>query len=103
MYAIIKTGAKQYRVSEGDVLSVEKLAGEKGSEVVFSDVLMVSDKDNVKIGRPFVEGASVTGEIVGQLQGPKLLILKMKRRKGFRKTTGYRQELPSTTIKNNTG
>ena len=99
MYAIIKTGAKQYRVSEGDVLSVEKLAGEKGSEVVFSDVLMVSDKDNVKIGRPSVEGASVTGEIVGQIQGPKLLIFKMKRRKGFRKKTGHRQELTSMKIK----
>ncbi|MFO7570360.1 MAG: 50S ribosomal protein L21 [Smithellaceae bacterium] len=99
MYAIIKTGAKQYKVSEGDVLSVEKLAGEKGTEVVFNDVLMVSGDDAVKIGKPFVEGASVTGEIVTQTKGPKLIIFKMKRRKGFRKKTGHRQELTSMKIK----
>ncbi len=99
MYAIIKTGAKQYKVSEGDVLSVEKLEGEKGTEVVFNEVLMVSGDDAVKIGRPFVEGASVTGEIVTQTKGPKLIIFKMKRRKGFRKKTGHRQELTSMKIK----
>jgi large subunit ribosomal protein L21 len=99
MYAIIKTGAKQYKVSEGDVLSVEKLEGEKGTEVVFNEVLMVSGDNDVKIGRPFVEGASVTGEIVTQTKGPKLIIFKMKRRKGFRKKTGHRQELTSMKIK----
>jgi large subunit ribosomal protein L21 len=99
MYAIIKTGAKQHKVSEGDVLSVEKLAGDKGTEVVFNEVLMVSGSDAVKIGKPFVEGAKVVGEIVCQTKGPKLLIGKQKRRKGYRKKTGHRQELTSMKIK----
>ena len=64
MYAVIKTGAKQHKVSEGDVLSVEKLEGEKGSEVVFNEVLMVSDDKKIKIGKPFVDGAKVIGEII---------------------------------------
>ncbi len=99
MYAIIKTGAKQHKVSEGDVLSVEKLAGDKGTEVVFNEVLMVSGSDAVKVGKPFVEGAKVVGEIVKQTKGPKLLIGKQKRRKGYRKKTGHRQELTSMKIK----
>ncbi len=100
MYAIIKTGSKQHKVSEGDVLLVEKLAGDKGAEVVFNEVLMVSDDKTVKVGRPFVEGAKVTGEVVAQTKGPKLIIGKMKRRKGFRKKTGHRQALTSMKIKN---
>ena len=99
MYAIIKTGAKQHKVSEGDILSVEKLPGDKGTEVVFDEVLMVSDDHDVKIGKPFVEGAKVTGEVVAQTKGPKLIIGKMKRRKGFRKKTGHRQALTSMKIK----
>jgi len=100
MYAIIKTGAKQHKVSEGDVLFVEKLAGDKGTEVVFNEVLMVSNDNAVKIGKPFVEGAKVVGEIIIQTKGPKLIIGKMKRRKGYRKKTGHRQELTSMKIKN---
>ena len=100
MYAIIKTGSKQHKVSEGDVLLVEKLAGDKGAEVVFNEVLMVSDDKTIKVGRPFVEGAKVTGEVVAQTKGPKLIIGKMKRRKGFRKKTGHRQALTSMKIKN---
>lgn len=99
MYAIIKTGAKQHKVSEGDVLSVEKLPGDKGAEVVFQEVLMVSDEAGVKIGRPFVEGATVIGEVVSQTKGPKLLIGKYKKRKGYKKKTGHRQELTSMKIK----
>jgi large subunit ribosomal protein L21 len=99
MYAIIKTGAKQHKVSEGDILSVEKIAGDKGTEVVFNEVLMVSGGDTVKIGKPFVEGAQVLGEIVKQTQGPKVIIGKQKRRKGYRKKTGHRQELTSMKIK----
>ncbi|MEN6469047.1 MAG: 50S ribosomal protein L21 [Smithella sp.] len=98
MYAIIKTGAKQHKVSEGDVLSVEKLAGEKGTEIVFNEVLMVSDENTVKIGKPFVEGAKVVGEVVAQTKGPKLIIGKMKKRKGYRKKTGHRQALTSMKI-----
>jgi large subunit ribosomal protein L21 len=99
MYAVIKTGSKQHKVSEGDVLSVEKLIGEKGKEVVFSEVLMVSDNNNVKIGKPFVEGAKVVGEIIAQKKGPKLISFHMIRRKGFKKKTGHRQELTSMKIK----
>ena len=99
MYAIIKTGAKQHKVTEGDVLSVEKLPGEKGTEIVFNEVLMVSDDNSVKIGKPFLEGATVLGEVVAQTKGPKLIIGKMKKRKGYRKKTGHRQALTSMKIK----
>ncbi|OPY88155.1 MAG: 50S ribosomal protein L21 [Smithella sp. PtaU1.Bin162] len=98
MYAVIKTGAKQHKVTEGDVLSVEKLEGEKGAEVVFSEVLMVADDKNVKIGKPFVEGATVTGKILTQKKGPKITVFKMTRRKGFKKKTGHRQLLTSMKI-----
>jgi large subunit ribosomal protein L21 len=99
MYAVIKTGGKQYRVSEGDLLKVEKIDGEKGSVVSFNEVLMVSKDDDVRIGKPFVEGAVVLGEIVDNAKGPKITIFKMKRRKGFRKKTGHRQSLTSLKIK----
>ncbi len=99
MYAVIKTGAKQHKVSEGDVLSVEKLGGNKGDEVVFNEVLMVSDDKEVKVGKPFVDGAKVVGEIVAQKKGPKLVVYRMKRRKGYHKKTGHRQNLTSMKIK----
>jgi large subunit ribosomal protein L21 len=99
MYAVIKTGAKQHKVSEGDVLSVEKLTGDKGAEVVFKEVLMVADGKEVKIGKPFVEGAKVVGEIIEQKKGPKLTPFHMIRRKGFKKKTGHRQNLTSMKIK----
>jgi large subunit ribosomal protein L21 len=98
MYAVIKTGAKQHKVTEGDVLSVEKLEGDKGAEIIFKEVLMVSDDQNVKVGKPFVEGAQVTGEIIAQKKGPKIHVFKMTRRKGFKKKTGHRQELTSMKI-----
>jgi large subunit ribosomal protein L21 len=98
MYAVIKTGAKQHKVAEGDVLSVEKLEGDKGAEIIFKEVLMVSDDQNVKVGKPFVEGAQVIGEIIAQKKGPKIHVFKMTRRKGFKKKTGHRQELTSMKI-----
>ena len=98
MYAVIKTGAKQHKVAEGDVLSVEKLAGNKGDEVVFNEVLMLSDDKEVKIGKPFVDGAKVVGQIIAQKKGPKLIVFHMKRRKGFHKKTGHRQSLTSMKI-----
>ena len=98
MYAIIKTGAKQHKVAEGDVLSVEKLAGSKGDEVVFNEVLMLSDDKEIKIGKPFVDGAKVVGQIIAQKKGPKLIVYHMKRRKGFHKKTGHRQSLTSMKI-----
>ena len=98
MFAVIKTGGKQHKVTEGDVLSVEKLMGDKGDEVVFNEVLMVSDDKEVKIGKPFVDGAKVVGEIIAQKKGPKIHVFKMTRRKGFKKKTGHRQELTSMKI-----
>lgn len=98
MYAVIKTGAKQHKVSEGDVLSVEKLVGNKGDEVVFNEVLMLSDDKEIKIGKPFVDGAKVVGQIIAQKKGPKLIVYHMKRRKGFHKKTGHRQSLTSMKI-----
>ena len=73
MYAVIKTGSKQHKVTEGDVLSIEKLIGDKGAEVVFNEILMIADDQNVKVGKPFVEGAKVVGEIIAQDKGPKIM------------------------------
>jgi large subunit ribosomal protein L21 len=99
MYAVIKTGGKQHRVSEGDVLKIEKLAGQKGDTVVFEEVLLVSKEDQTRVGQPVVEGARVVGEIVHQGKGPKIIIFKKKRRKGFLKKTGHRQPLTEVRIK----
>ncbi len=99
MYAVIKTGGKQHRVSEGDVLKVEKLEGQKGDTVVFEEVLLVSKEDQTRVGTPVVEGARVVGEIVQQGKGPKIIIFKKKRRKGFLKKTGHRQPLTEVRIK----
>lgn len=99
MYAVIKTGGKQHRVSEGDVLKIEKLDGQKGDSVVFEEVLMVSKEDQTRIGTPVVVGAKVVGEIVHQGKGTKIVIFKKKRRKGFLKKTGHRQPLTQVRIK----
>ncbi|MBN2284620.1 MAG: 50S ribosomal protein L21 [Deltaproteobacteria bacterium] len=99
MYAVIKTGGKQYKVSEGDVLSFEKIEGNKGDVISFEEVLMVGGTDTIKIGTPLVEGAKVVGEIIAQTRGPKITVFKMKRRKGYRKKTGHRQDLTSMKIK----
>lgn len=95
--AIIKTGGKQYRVKNGDTLRVEKLAGEPGAKIEFGEVLLVGEGDGVKIGTPFVDGAKVTGEIVRQGKGPKLIVYKYRRRKNYRRKNGHRQ--PFTEIK----
>jgi large subunit ribosomal protein L21 len=95
MYAVIRSGGKQYRVSPGGSLRVEKLAGEVGSSITLGDVLMVGDDDDasgIKIGSPTVDGASVSGTIVAQGRGAKIRVFKMKRRKGYRRTQGHRQD-----------
>ncbi len=90
MYAIIQTGGKQYRVSPGDVLRVERLPGERGGEVVLDQVLMVGGEE-VRVGQPLVANASVKGQILRQGQGKKILVYKKKRRKGYRRKQGHRQ------------
>ena len=91
MYAIIQTGGKQYRVSPGDVLRVERLPGERGDEVVLDQVLLVNDGENVQIGQPLVPNATVRTQIVNQGKGKKVLIFKKKRRKNYRRKQGHRQ------------
>ena len=99
MYAVIKTGGKQHRVSEGDVISIERIPGEKGDSVPFDQVLMVGKEGDVRIGRPILEGAQVVGEILAQTQGDKITVFKTKKRKGYRKKTGHRQPLTSLKIR----
>jgi large subunit ribosomal protein L21 len=99
MYAVIKTGGKQYKVSEGEILRVEKIEGNRGDAVSFDDVLLISKGEEVKVGTPTVEGAKVVGEILGQIKGPKVTVFKMKRRKGYRNKTGHRQNLTNLRIK----
>ena len=97
MYAIVKTGGKQYKVSAGDVLAVEKLAGSTGDTVVLEDILMINQEGTVAVGQPTIAQAKVTAEIISQTKAKKNIIFKSKRRKGYQKKTGHRQ--PVTRIK----
>jgi large subunit ribosomal protein L21 len=91
MYAVIKTGGKQYRVTPGEKLKVEKLLGEVGSDVTIDKVLMMVDGDNVTIGAPLIAGASVPATVLAHGRGDKVMIFKFRRRKHYRKTQGHRQ------------
>ncbi len=91
MYAVIKTGGKQYRVQPGDVLVVEKLDGEPGAEVAFGDVLMLGDGEAVTVGAPLVDGAKVNATLIETRKGEKVKIFKKIRRQGYRRTRGHRQ------------
>jgi large subunit ribosomal protein L21 len=98
MYAVIKTGGKQYRVAANDKILIEKLEGEAGDQVHFSEVLMVAGGGTVDVGAPFLVGATVVGEIEKQARGPHLIIFKKRRRKHYRRRNGHRQDLTSVTI-----
>ncbi len=91
MYAVIRTGGKQYKVQEEQILKVEKLDGTEGSQIEFDDVLMVSDGETITLGTPVVENASVKAHVLEQGRGKKQLVFKYKRRKGYRKMRGHRQ------------
>jgi len=91
MYAVVKTGGKQHRVREGDLIRVEKLDGDVGSTITFDHVLMVAGEEEARIGTPVVEGASVEAEIVQQTKSKKVLVFKKKRRKNYRRMYGHRQ------------
>jgi len=93
MYAVIKTGGKQYRVAPNDVLKVEKLAAEVGGRLTFGDVLAVDGGDGVKLGRPTVAGATVTATVLEQTRAPTVIVFKKKRRHNYRRKNGHRQEL----------
>jgi large subunit ribosomal protein L21 len=90
-YAVIRTGGKQYRVSEGDVVKIEKLAGEVGEKVTLADILFVGGDGEAKIGAPVVANAKVSGEIVGQIRAKKIRVFKKKRRKSYSRQQGHRQ------------
>ncbi len=98
MYAVIKTGGKQYRVAKDDVLEIERLAGDAGSNIEFTEVLMVGEGASVKVGTPVVAGAKVTAELVEQTRGPKLIAFKKRRRKNSRRKRGHRQDLSMVRI-----
>lgn len=98
MFAVIKTGGKQYRVSPDDVIKIERIAGEAGDKVAFEDVLMLDADGNTTVGAPLVAGATVTGELVEQARGEKIIVFKKKRRKNYRRTNGHRQELSVVRI-----
>ena len=102
MYAVIKTGGKQYKVQEGDTIKVEKLDGKEGDSIELDQVLMLADGDKVTLGQPLVEGATVSATVKAQGKGKKIRIIKFKRRKHYRKQMGHRQaytELAITGIK----
>ncbi len=98
MYAIIKTGGKQYRVSEGDVLNIEKLDVEAGNEVVFDEVLTVVADGDVKIGKPVLDGARVTAKVVEHGKADKIFIFKYKAKANYRKRQGHRQPFTKVEI-----
>lgn len=99
MYAVIRTGGKQYKVSEGETLKVERLNGDIGAQIELNDVLMVGGGEGVKVGNPVITNAKVTAEIVDAGKGKKVIAFKKKRRKGFQKKKGHRQEFTSIRIK----
>lgn len=98
MYAVIKSGGKQYRVTQGDTIKVEKLSAEEGADIKIEDVLLISDGDNVKVGTPLVAGAAVTATVKSHGRGPKIRIIKMKRRKHYRRQMGHRQDYTELAI-----
>ncbi|KAB2916077.1 MAG: 50S ribosomal protein L21 [Hyphomicrobiaceae bacterium] len=99
MYAVIKTGGKQYRVATEDVLTIEKIAGDAGSTVEFTEVLMLAGSGEPKIGKPMISGAKVTAEVVEQGRAPKVIAFKKRRRKNSRRKRGHRQEQTTVRIK----
>ena len=100
MYAVLETGGKQYRVVEGDTLEIERLETEAGKPVTFDRVLMVSNEGKVSVGAPTVTGAKVVADVIEHKRGTKVTTFKMKRRKGYHKTIGHRQELTVVKITN---
>ncbi|MDD2913519.1 MAG: 50S ribosomal protein L21 [Candidatus Pacebacteria bacterium] len=98
MLAIIKTGGKQYKISPGEKIKVEKLEIEEGKEVVFNEVLLIEDKEEVKIGTPFIEKATVTGKVLSQGKGKKVIVFKYKPKTRYKKKTGHRQMFTEVEI-----
>ncbi len=98
MYAVVKTGGKQYKVAKDDVILVEKLTAEAGQTVDLTDVLMIGDGADTKLGSPLIDGAAVKAEVLKQTRGEKILVFKKKRRQGYRRKKGHRQDLTALKI-----
>ena len=98
MYAVIKTGGKQYKVASGDVILVEKIEGEAGASITLAEVLMLGDGANITVGAPTVKGASVAAEVVAQEKADKVIIFKKNRRHNYRRKNGHRQKLTALKI-----
>ena len=98
MYAVVRTGGKQYRVSAGEKVRIEKLAAEIGQEIVLDQVLAVADGDSLKVGTPLVAGATVKARVINQGRGDKVRIFKLNRRKHYRKSQGHRQNYTEIEI-----
>ena len=98
MYAVVKTGGKQYKVAPGQIIKVERLAGDAGERVEFTDVLAVVKDGELMVGKPDLEKVKVAGEIVSQKRAKKILVFKSKRRKGYRKMRGHRQYVTEVKI-----
>jgi large subunit ribosomal protein L21 len=100
MYAVIETGGKQYRVAQGHEIKVEKLPGAVGDEVIFDQVLLTSDGENIVIGEPYLENVRVIGRLKRHDKDKKVLVFKYKKRKGYRRTRGHRQNFSLVSIEN---
>ena len=98
MYAVIATGGKQYKIAKDDVLDIERIEGEVGTKLTFDQVLMVAEGEKIECGTPLLKSATVDAEIVDQFRGKKITVFKMKRRKGYRRKQGHRQELTKIKI-----
>ena len=98
MFAVIKTGGKQYRVTPDDVIQIERISGEAGDEVFFNNVLILADDGKTDVGTPLVDGARVAGTLMEQTRGEKIIIFKKKRRKNYRRRNGHRQDLSVVRI-----
>ena len=98
-YAVLKSGGKQYKVSAGDVILVEKILGESGSKITFEDIIMMGEGAQIHIEEAELKTASVTGEVIEQTRGPKLIIFKKKRRQNYRRKKGHKQDLTAIRIK----
>ena len=98
MYAVVRTGGKQVRVTPGDSVRVEKLAGEVGERIELDEVLLVGGEGDLKVGKPILDGAKVVGTITAQDRHPKITVFKMKRRKGYRRKQGHRQSFTEVLV-----
>jgi large subunit ribosomal protein L21 len=98
MYAVVKTGGKQYRVTAGDIIEIEKLEGDAGATITFGEILSLSGEGKNEIGAPLVKGAAVEAQILAQTKGDKVIIFKKKRRHNYRRKNGHRQQLTAVQI-----